>query len=91
MVNGFSFSCMEPGSHSKFQLVDIDSLGEALDSVRGWATGNISVEDFLEWLLSPFEDVPHKMYDAIGDERQKFLLQLDQSRQRNKLQVKETD
>ena len=90
-VNGFSFSCLEPGSHSKPQLVNLNSLGEALDSLRGWATGNISVEGFLEWLLSPFEDVPHKVYDAIGDERQKFLLKFDQSSLRNRSQVKEAD
>lgn len=90
-VNGFSFSCWEPdaGSHSKPHLANIDSLGEALDSVRGWATGNISVESFLEWLLSPFEDVPRKVYDAIGDERQRFLLELNRNRNSNDMQVKE--
>lgn len=92
-VNGFSFSCLEPdaGSHSKPHLANIDSLGEALDSVRGGATGNISVESFLEWLLSPFEDVPRKVYDAIGDERQRFLLELNRNRNSNDMQVKEVE
>ena len=90
-VNGFSFSCLEPGagSRSKPQLVNINSLGEALDSVRAWATGNISVEGFLEWLLSPFEDVPRKVYDAIGDERQKILLELKRNRNTHDVQEAE--
>ena len=84
-VNEFSFACLEPdaGARSKPQLVNMNSLGEALDSVHGWATHNISVEGFLEWLLSPFEEVPRKVYDAIDDERQKFLLELKRTRNTN--------
>ena len=59
--------------------------------MHGWATGNISVEGFLEWLLSPFEDVPRKVYDAIGVERQKFLLELDRNRNTDNMQVKKAE